>query len=214
MPPSFAPIITPALLSTIRQTPHLPPNTWYFITATTLAVLSRPDEIKHVYRAALGQNAQGKFDGHVLPHSAQLEITRRIREALVKAGAIAGMPKVINALNDLKEVTPEELLDAPEQEAPLALTGRREEIYAAPPAQILERGQAFFDQVYGKISRRVMSKLNNCGTEDLGLFARLLYSYVLSNTSVLSAVDTSYVMIAGLIPLDVSLASKTTLDFF
>jgi hypothetical protein len=68
---------------------------------------------------------------------------------------------------------------------------------------ILQRGQAFFNKIYGKISRRIMGQMDNSGTEDLGLLARLTYGYVLSNTKVLSAVETSYVLIAGLIPQDV-----------
>lgn len=69
---------------------------------------------------------------------------------------------------------------------------------------VLQRGQTFFDKIYGKVSRRVMGQLDCSGTEDLGLVARLTYGYVLSNTSVLSPVETSYVMMAGLIPQDVS----------
>lgn len=73
-----------------------------------------------------------------------------------------------------------------------------------PSSQILHRGQIFFDQIYGKISRRVMGQMDRSGTEDLGITARLLYGYVLSNTSVLNAVESSYVLLAGLIPQDVS----------
>ena len=50
-----------------------------------------------------------------------------------------------------------------------------------------------------------MGQLDRSGTEDLGMLARLMYGYVLSNTSVLSAVETSYVLLAGLIPQDVRL---------
>lgn len=49
-----------------------------------------------------------------------------------------------------------------------------------------------------------MGQMERSGTEDLGLVAKLMYGYVLSNTGVLSPVETSYVLIAGLIPQDVS----------
>ena len=97
-------------------------------------------------------------------------------------------------------MTPEELLD--EHEA-LSPTGRRADIYETPAPQVMERGQHFFEKVYGKITRRVMGQMDRSGTEDLGLLARLMYGYVLSNLSVLSAAETSFVMIAGLIPQDV-----------
>ena len=46
--------------------------------------------------------------------------------------------------------------------------------------------------------------MDRSGTEDLGLVARLMYGYILSNTRILSASETSYVLLAGLIPQDVS----------
>ena len=46
-------------------------------------------------------------------------------------------------------------------------------------------------------------QMDRSGTEDLGLLARLMYGYILSNTRVLSPSETSYVLLAGLIPQDV-----------
>ena len=48
-----------------------------------------------------------------------------------------------------------------------------------------------------------MGGMDRSGTEDLGLTARLMYGYILSNTNVLTAAESSYVLIAGLIPQDV-----------
>jgi alkylhydroperoxidase/carboxymuconolactone decarboxylase family protein YurZ len=104
-------------------------------------------------------------------------------------------------LLELKKATPEELLDDHEGFSP---TGRRVDIYETPAPQIMQRGQVFFERLYGKITRRVMGQMDRSGTEDLGLVARLVYGYVLSNTSVLSAAETSFVMISGLIPQDVN----------
>ena len=72
------------------------------------------------------------------------------------------------------------------------------------PSTILHRGQTYFDKVYGKVSKRVMGQMDRSGTEDLGITARLMYGYILSNTNVLTAVESSYVLMAGLIPQDVS----------
>lgn len=113
--------------------------------------------------------------------------------------------QTINALLELKKVTPEILLDEAGGCSP---TGRTYDIHDISTKVVLERGQNFFNRIYGKISRRIMGQMDNSGTEDLGLLARLTYSYVLSNTQVLSAVETSYVLIAGLIPQDVSLARE------
>lgn len=77
-------------------------------------------------------------------------------------------------------------------------------MYDTSTSQIVDRGQAFFNQCYGKVAERVMNSLDYSGTEDLGLAVRLTYGYVLSTTAILSAAETSFVMIAGLIPQDVS----------
>ena len=49
-----------------------------------------------------------------------------------------------------------------------------------------------------------MGQMDNSGTEDLGIMARLMYGYMLSNEAVLGAKETSLVVISGLIPQDVS----------
>jgi hypothetical protein len=98
-------------------------------------------------------------------------------------------------------VTPEDLLDATPGDKP---SPRFKDVYQTPPSEVLERGQTFFNQIYGKISRRVMGQMDRSGAEDLGLVARLTYGYVLSNTDVLTPAETSFVLIASLIPQDVS----------
>ncbi|AEO56768.1 hypothetical protein MYCTH_47732 [Thermothelomyces thermophilus ATCC 42464] len=194
---SLSAIITPSLLASIRDHPDLPRHTWYLIAATTLCQLNRPDEVSTIYQHALRHGPGG-----IAPsHDEKLRISRRIREALIKAAAVGGVPRTINALLELKKVTPDELLDEPESFSP---TGRRADVYDTPAPLIMQRGQSFFETVYGKVTRKVMNQMDHSGTEDLGLVARLMYGYVLSNTSVLSAAETSFVMIAGLIPLDVN----------
>ena len=108
-------------------------------------------------------------------------------------------------------MTPVHLLDDPAEPSP---TLRSTEIRDTAPSKILSRGQSFFDAVYGKISRRVMGQMDRSGTEDLGLAARLMYGYILSNTSVLSPAETSFVLIAGLIPQDVRPRSRLSHPYF
>jgi hypothetical protein len=199
MATALKPIITQALLTSIRQRPALPPNTWYFITATALSALNRPDQIPPVYTHALSLLPTDKSPEKV--RDEQLVMTRRMREALVKAIPINGLPKAINSLLALKTATPPELLDEPGEHSP---TGRAQEVFDSPSSDMLHRGQVFFDAVYGKVSKRVMSQMDLSGTEDLGLTARLMYGYLLSNTTVLAPAETSFVLLAGLIPQDVS----------
>ena len=93
-------------------------------------------------------------------------------------------------------------------------TGRSAELYDIPSSKTMQRGQAFFDQIYGKVSKRVMGQMDHSGTEDLGITARLMYGYILSNTNVLTPAESSYVLIAGLIPQDVRVrASNSQLSY-
>jgi len=200
MPPVSLPaIITPALLSSIRGHPQLPLHSWYFITGVTLSILNRPDEIANVFRHAMETGPGGVSKKP--EHDEQLRIARKMREALVKAAAIGGLPKAINALFALKEATPSSLLDEPLGPSP---TMRPVEVYDIPSSRILHRGQTFFDKVYGKVAKRVMGQMDRSGTEDLGITARLMYGYILSNTNVLNAAESSFVLLAGLIPQDVN----------
>ncbi len=52
-----------------------------------------------------------------------------------------------------------------------------------------------------------MGQMDWSGTEDLGITARIMYGYILSNVNVLTAMESSFVLIAGLIPQDVSLVA-------
>lgn len=116
--------------------------------------------------------------------------------------------QTINALQELKKAVPAHMLDEPPRAEgdgdATSPTNRRRDVYATPTATVLERGRAFFDKCYGKVAGRVMTSLDHSGTEDLGLAVRLTYGYVLSTTAVLDEAETSFVMIAGLIPQDVS----------
>ncbi len=82
-------------------------------------------------------------------------------------------------------------------------TLRRADFSKSALSRIEKRGQDFFGTVYGKVADRVMTQMENSGTEDLALVARLMYSHILSNASVLNGAETSFVMIAALIPQDV-----------
>lgn len=89
---SLPKILSPALLSYLQGHPQLPSSTWYFITGVTLSVINRPDEIPTVFSYALEKGGEG---APTKPsHDEQLQIARRMREALVKTAPIGGLPKV------------------------------------------------------------------------------------------------------------------------
>lgn len=94
---SLPAIVTPALLSSIRSHPNLPAHTWYFVAATTLSQLNRPDEIPKVYQHALSHGADCAPS-----HDEKLRISRRMREALIKAAAVGGVPRVFPSVLSLR----------------------------------------------------------------------------------------------------------------
>ncbi|KAI4167410.1 MAG: hypothetical protein LQ343_007239 [Gyalolechia ehrenbergii] len=153
----------PSLLSSIRLNPNLPPHSWYIIAGVTLSTLNRPDDIPHVLHHAIEQDGGST--------KMQISIARRMREALIKAAPIGGLPKSINALFALKRATPQDLVDEPLENSP---TKRSVDVYDVPSSKILQRGQSYFDQIYGKVSKRVMGQMDRSGTEDLGITARLI----------------------------------------
>lgn len=90
--------ITPILLDSLRNEPTLPDDIWYIVAATALCILNRPEEIQTVYEHAVGKGhgTQGLPNGiEPVTDQEQLRIARRLREALLKASAIGGMPKVL-----------------------------------------------------------------------------------------------------------------------
>ena len=193
------PIITPDLLTQIRTHPLLRPKTWDIISAVTLSILNRPDEIPKIYTTSL--STLPPLSDEVQEHAEKLQLTRRMREALLKVAAVGGFPKTINALMELKSCTSPALLDAASSSS-ASPTSRTSELRSNPSA-ILSRGKAFFDAVYGKVAGRVMKQLDECGAEDLGAVVRLVYGHILSDEAVLGKAETSFCMIAGLIPQDV-----------
>jgi len=67
----------------------------------------------------------------------------------------------------------------------------------------MTRGSQFFETVYGGMTKRVMGGMRN-SYDDIAVVAELMYGHVFSNTEVIGKRDTSFCLIAGLIPQDVN----------
>ncbi|KAF8539581.1 AhpD-like protein [Trichophaea hybrida] len=167
------PLATPAFLTSLRSIPHLPPNTWYYLASVAFAVLNRPTEIPRIYSFSLTT-------------SPAHETLNRTREALLKASAIGGFPSIINALNALKTVVPEDLLDAPSPTA------------RARDGVKMAEGDQLWDSIYGEVGPRVMRGMRR-SYDDLGGVARLVYAGILADDKVLGKKETGFVLVAGLV---------------
>lgn len=203
----LSPTATTEFLNELETSEALPKDTWYFIAAAALCVLNRPEEVALVFKHAVDNCSDTKD---------QLRVARRIREALIKSGAVGGLPKVskvptcshahppnriqvIQTLLVLKRHTPAYLLD----DAGLS-TSRSRDFVETPPEEVFARGRAFWNAVYGQNADKLMHILNSCGTPDLGAAARMGYSFFLSHTDILTASETMFVTVSGAIVTDVS----------
>ena len=110
MPPHLPSLLTPALLSAIRGQPHLPSHAWYFVAGVALSVLNRPDDIADVFKHAL-EKGPARVDAKP-GHDEQLVIARKMREALVKAAAIGGLPKVRSSTSSMLIATSQPITNA------------------------------------------------------------------------------------------------------
>jgi alkylhydroperoxidase/carboxymuconolactone decarboxylase family protein YurZ len=104
--------------------------------------------------------------------------------------------QVINSLTSLKLVTPPALIDTPAS----IPTSRTKSLH--DPSSALPQGIAFFKKTYGAISDRITSQLQ-APSPDLWNTAQLLYAHLLSEEAVLVGPESSYAIIAALIPQDV-----------
>ncbi|ANB11745.1 hypothetical protein AWJ20_4567 [Sugiyamaella lignohabitans] len=176
-------ILTPARLAQLAATPLLE-NSWYYIAATTFSVCNEPDEIPKIYEYMMEKLANDR--------NGQLKMTRKMRESLMKGAALGGLPKSINSLTQLKNVTPTDLREPVLQRDKPS----REEAEG--------RGRAMFDHVYGKIAKRVSGQMATA-YPDLEYYAiNHVYGPLLSYTSILTPKETSFVIVACLIPQDVN----------
>ncbi|SGZ51606.1 CIC11C00000004906 [Sungouiella intermedia] len=169
-------------------------------------------------------------------HACQTAVASKIREAILKAAPIAGLPKLINALTALRNVTPSSIKPLLKSCRPVTVypghvrssdlvhedfAGTRfdESIptydtldgpictQSVDTKQVVEnevRGLEFWNAVYGKVSTRVKSQMFNA-YPDLWQYAfHNVYAPLLSYTGVLSSLETSFCVIAALIPQDVN----------
>ncbi|KAK9478203.1 AhpD-like protein [Lipomyces japonicus] len=215
------PFLSTSTLSSLRSTPLLA-SSWYYIAAATFTVCNKPEAIPEIFKYAVEHDAKlsgrsfrtenlvtvsqfsdsqshyGSEDESLLVDCSNsdpeivLQIAKNTREALLKGAALAGLPKTINSLIQLRNATPTEF----REKAPLR--------GSLSTAEELERGQKFWDQVYGKVSKRVIGQMGTA-YPDLAQYAlQHVYGPLLSYTEILSARETSFVVIACLIPQDVN----------
>ncbi|QLQ79018.1 hypothetical protein HG537_0B03650 [Torulaspora globosa] len=210
-------------------------NIWYLIAAVTFSVCNQPQEIRKLYHYALLFNSDGEKNDvrtvadrtidllrneqvavrnlidelYPQPSALQRQLTERFREALMKSGPLGGLPKAINVLTQLKEVTPTKLLPFTLEIDPFKAARGGEPCYQSVGRALedrektTKRGIEHWNQIYSKVSKRVVNNLNTC-YPDLWYYTLVhVYGPLLSYDEILSAQETNLIIIAALVPQDV-----------
>ncbi|SJM84674.1 uncharacterized protein ZBIST_1811 [Zygosaccharomyces bailii] len=210
---------------------------WYLVAAVTFSVCNQPQEIPKLYHYALMlQNERSTKDLlatanktcdllrgeqttlrpiidqiYSQPNTLQQQLTIKFREALLKIGPLAGLPKSINVLSQLRDVTPTSLLPETKPIDPWKAAKGEEE--ACPSSQrkeladtgaVTQRGLEHWNHLYTKVSSRIVNNLNS-SYPDLWYYILVhVYGPILSYDKILSAQETSLMVIAALVPQDVN----------
>lgn len=175
----MATILTPARLARLASYPHLAKN-WHYLSAAILSVCNHPQEIPALYKYAMEHVGE----------SEQADVTSQMRESLLKSAALIGLPRTINSLTELKNVTPEHLrLDKPLRD---------------DDTDFEAVGESFFSKVYGKITKRIHYQLHTAYPDLNWFIIKHEYGPLLSFTKILGAKETSLVVVATLVPQDVN----------
>ncbi|QLL31504.1 hypothetical protein HG536_0B03670 [Torulaspora globosa] len=211
-------------------------NIWYLIAAVTFSVCNQPQEIPKLYHYALLLNSEGEKNDvgsladrtidmlrneklalrtsidelYPQPSALQRQLTERFREAFMKSGPLGGLPKAINVLTQLKEVTPTKLLPSTQEIDPFAAASGGQSCYESVgrarenPEKTTRRGLEHWNQIYSKVSKRVANNLNTCYPDLWYYTLAHVYGPLLSYDEILSAQETNLIIIASLVPQDVS----------
>lgn len=133
----------------------------------------------------------GLLYSEIVGHALNKEtMTRRLREGLFKTFAIVGYPRVINALQQLPPVEGDDTHVLRKEDSWEAILNQR------------QRGRSLFDAIYERHSARVENQMHAAYPDLAQAAIHHLYGPVLSDTSVISACETSLIVVACLTVMD------------
>ncbi|OCH91076.1 hypothetical protein OBBRIDRAFT_753867 [Obba rivulosa] len=168
---------------------------WYLVVVVAFSASNEPQAIPVVWKYVLHEldTAREKDLTPEQMHQERLALARKFREALFQSGLMSGMPRAINGLIALNNVMPEEL--------------REKQILRDTKKQLTEceqSGRELFSTMFGDQTEAAHSRFDSA-YPDLGWWCTTIGLGVLwGGTSVLSHVETSFVIVAALIAVDAS----------
>ncbi|KAJ8652083.1 hypothetical protein O0I10_012314 [Lichtheimia ornata] len=167
---------------------------WYVLAAVVMTSLNRSQDIPQVYEAV---EKTVYADDKDKQDTEKSKVLLRMREGIFKSFVIIGYPKIINSLQALNTGVSTQVLSK------MPSTPIRTESSWNDIIKQRERGQHLFDTIYERHSKKVQENMYTA-YPDLGQAAiHQLYGPVLAESSVISAKETSLIMVAGLMLQDV-----------
>ncbi|KXN82618.1 hypothetical protein AN958_02469 [Leucoagaricus sp. SymC.cos] len=162
------------------------PTPWYIVAAVAFSASNKPQAVPQIFQYVL-QELNSNQD----TKSERFLLAQKIREALLKSALISGFPKAINSLQALNEAMPDELKERKIQRNINASLADFERV-----------GTDLFRAVYGGASDNVRKLLDDI-YPDMGYFSCTIgYGFVYGHTEVISALETSFTLVAALIAGD------------
>ncbi|KAI8356094.1 AhpD-like protein [Choanephora cucurbitarum] len=188
----------PAIIESLQFDADFEHNVDYLAAAAVINSVNQPKDIQHVYSVISTRIAQSD-DSPEKKTELLSNVVLRLREAILKSFVIIGFPKTINTLQELARVTSEDVKKLLPKE-PLRKDASWDDVQNER-----ERGRKLFSKIYDRHTDKVISNMHN-GYPDLAQTAlHHLYGHVISETSVLSAKETSLVLVAALMAQNVPL---------
>ncbi|KAI9294365.1 hypothetical protein K502DRAFT_259789 [Neoconidiobolus thromboides FSU 785] len=123
----------------------------------------------------------------------RVKLIEMFRESLVKISSVIGIPKCINASNEIFRLIPKEISERLNKEA-IRKRDNLEDIY--------KRGEETFNTIYTKQADKVRTIINQ-SNPDLLFLVNETYSKIISESKILTLEQTELIMIAALVPQQV-----------
>ncbi|KAJ8516375.1 hypothetical protein ONZ45_g6309 [Pleurotus djamor] len=162
-------------------------NPWYLVAAVAFNVARKPEAVISVYKAVLEDlrahnNNQVNIDDHVT-------LVKRIHEALLKASLIDGIPRSVTTASLLNSVVPKIVLE--KLASPLRDFDRSF-------SNIAFHGRQFFSELFGvELGEGRTRDLLDTSSPDIATFAAGSYGLLAGHSSVLSLLETSYILVTA-----------------
>ncbi|KAI9312437.1 hypothetical protein BX666DRAFT_2031171 [Dichotomocladium elegans] len=171
-------------------------NLWYVLTATAVTSLNHPEDIAHVYKLVEKEINDSKI-GKAEKEAAKVNAVMRLRDGILKSFIAHGFPKTINGLKHLHLSTPESI------RSQLPTSPIRQENSWSDIQQHRARGKDLFGRIYDRHTQRVTQDMHTFYPDLCQTAFHQLYGPILSDTTFLSGMETSLVLVTGLKAQDV-----------